>query len=301
MPVHKVKFKSGGINCAGDLYIPDDRRSGSRGPALVIGHGFSMVKEALVEEAGYFQRAGYVVLAIDYRSFGESEGEPRGQLFPLNESEDYRNAISYLETRDEVDPERIGIWGTSFGGAMVIYTGAVDRRAKAIVAQVPVVNGRRWMQALRTSDLWLELLDKLEEDRRRRFRTGEGARVPVTGLSSQGAFCAMPADARILGFLEEAKSGLKTWRPDLVMESIEKIIEFSPEAVIHQISPRPLCIVVTARYDMIHPIEHILDAYHKAGEPKKIALLPYDQLGFYTEPGRGDAMRVAIDWFNQYL
>jgi fermentation-respiration switch protein FrsA (DUF1100 family) len=301
MPVEKVKFKSGGINCLGDLYTPEGHRAGSRGPALVIGHGFSMVREALVEEAGYFQRAGYLTLAIDYRTFGDSEGEPRGQLFPLNESEDYRNAISYLETREEVDPSRIGIWGTSFGGAMVIYTGAVDRRAKAVVAQVPVVNGRRWMQSLRTSDLWLELLDKLDDDRRRRFRTGEGARLPVTGLANQGTFCAMPADAPILTFLEEAKKNLKTWRSDLVLESVEKIIEFNPESVIHQISPRPLCIVVTAGYDMIHPIEHILDAYQKANEPKKIALLPYDQLGFYTEPGRGEAMRVAIEWFNQYL
>src|SRR5712691_4471569 len=197
MAVQKVNFKSGGLNCAGDLYLPDDRKDGRR-PGLVIGHGFSFVKEALVEEGGYFSRAGYVTLAIDYRSFGESEGEPRGQLFPLNESEDYRNAISYLETRDEIDPARIGIWGTSFGGAMVIYTGAVDRRAKAVGAQVPVVNGRRWMQALRTSDLWLELLDKIDEDRRRRFRTGESARVSVTGLASQGVFCAMPADAKIL-------------------------------------------------------------------------------------------------------
>ena len=125
-----------------------------------MGHGFSFVKEALVDDAGCLQRAGYVVLTVDYRTFGESEGEPRGQLFLLNESEDYRNALSYLETRDEVDPARIGIWGTSFGGAIVIYTGAIDRRAKAVVAQVPVVNGRRWMSALRTSDLWLELLDK---------------------------------------------------------------------------------------------------------------------------------------------
>jgi len=84
MPVEKVKFKSGGIHCAGDLYIPDGRRSGSRGPAVVMGHGFSFVKEALVEDAGYLQRAGYVVLTIDYRTFGESEGEPRGQLHSTN-------------------------------------------------------------------------------------------------------------------------------------------------------------------------------------------------------------------------
>ena len=58
------------------------------------------------------------------------------------------------------------------------------------------------------------------------------------------------------------------------MESIEKIIEFNPEAVIHQISPRPLCIVVTAGYDMIHPIEHIFDAYKKANEPRKSRCCP---------------------------
>jgi hypothetical protein len=106
----------------------------------------------------------------------------------------------------------------------------------------PVVNGRRWIQALRTTDLWLELLDKIDEDRRRRFRTGESARAPVTGLASQGVFCAMPADAKILAFLEEAKKNLKTWRPDLAMESIEKIIELNPEAVLspHTIAVSPL-------------------------------------------------------------
>ncbi len=169
------------------------------------------------------------------------------------------------------------------------------------MAQVPVVNGRRWMQSLRTSDTWLVLLDKLEEDRRRRFRTGEGARVPVTGLASRGDFCAMPADQQILDFLDQARGNLKTWRPDLVLESVERIIEFNPEAVIHQIAPRPLCMVVTAGYDMIHPIEHILDAYRKASEPKKLVLLARNQTDLYGEPGRGEAMRHAIEWFNQYV
>lgn len=300
MQMQKVRFPSGGVLCAGDLYLPDEPSRGPR-PGLVIGHGFSFVKEVLGEEARYFTDAGYVVLAIDYRTFGESEGEPRGQLFPLNEVEDYRNAISYLQTRREVDPERIGIWGTSFGGAVVIYTAAVDRRVKAVVAQVPVVNGRRWMQALRTSAQWLALLDRLEEDRRLRFETGQGARVPVSGRGDQGVFCAMPADEQIVSFLEQAKTEVKTWRPDITLESVERIIEFNPESVIHQIAPRPLCVVVTAGYDMIHPIEHILDAYQKAREPKKLHLLPFNQLDLYSEPGRGVAMRCAIEWFSQSL
>src|SRR5712692_2998035 len=132
MAVQKVKFKSGGLNCAGDLYLPDERRDGRR-PALVIGHGFSFVKEALVEEGGYFSRAGYVTLAIDYRSFGESEGEPRGQLFPLNQVEDFRNGVSFLQRADGVNRERIGIWGTSNSGGTVIYAAAVDPRIKAVV------------------------------------------------------------------------------------------------------------------------------------------------------------------------
>jgi acetyl esterase/lipase len=227
--------------------------------------------------------------------------EPRGQLFPLNEVEDFRNAISYLQSRDEVDPQRIGIWGTSFGGAVVIYTAAFDRRAKTVVAQVPVVNGRSWMKLLRASAQWLELLDRLDEDRLRRFRTGEGARVPVTGLGDRGEFCAMPSDEQICSFFEQARGSLKTWRPDLTLESAEKIIEFFPENVIHLIAPRPICIVTSAGYDMVHPIDTIQEAYRKAGEPKKLVLLPCDQLGAYSEPGRGMAMKAAIEWFDKYV
>ena len=109
MTIETVEFSSGDGRCAGDLYLPENGGSGQ--PAIVIGHGFSFVKEALGEEGKRFSEAGFVTLAIDYRSFGESPGEPRGQLFPLNQVEDYRNAISYLETRDEVDSDRIGSGG----------------------------------------------------------------------------------------------------------------------------------------------------------------------------------------------
>ena len=299
MTIETVEFSSGDGRCAGDLYLPENGGNGQ--PAIVIGHGFSFVKEALGEEGKRFSEAGFVTLAIDYRSFGESPGEPRGQLFPLNQVEDYRNAISYLETRDEVDSDRIGIWGTSFGGATVIYTGGVELRAKAVVAQVPVVNGRRWMQALRVSDTWIELQDRLVEDRRERFRSGKGARVRAARLASDGEVCAMQVDSQIIGFLEEAQKNLKTWRPDITLESVEKVIEFVPESVIHQIAPRPLLIVATAGYDMIHPMDQLLEAYEKAHEPKRLALLPYDQTGLYADPGLGEAMAEAIGWFQKYL
>jgi fermentation-respiration switch protein FrsA (DUF1100 family) len=299
MDLEKVEFSSGDGRCAGDLFLPDT--AVANGAGVVIGHGFSFVKEALVELGRRFAEAGLVALTIDYRSFGESPGEPRGQLFPLNQVEDFRNGISFLETRPEVDEERIGIWGTSFGGATVIYTAGVDVRAKVVVAQVPVVNARRWMRALRTSDQWIELQERLVEDRRQRFRTGSGARVRVAGLGSEGEFCAMPVDRQLMGFLDEAEKELKTWRPDLVLESVEKILEFNPESVIHQIAPRPLLMIATTGYDMIHPIEQVLGAYEKAKEPKRLVLLPYGQTGLYSEPGFSEATTEAVAWFEEYL
>lgn len=299
--VEKVQVPSGGVNLAADLYLPSGSPPEKGWPALVLGHGFSFIKEALVEQGQYFSEGGYATLAIDYRTFGESEGEPRAQLFPLNEVEDYRNSISWLQQREEVDAGLIGIWGTSFGGAVVIWTAAVDRRVKAVVAQVPVVNGRKWMRSLRTADQWEDLLDRLEEDRGRRFRGESSERVPVTGQARKDEFACMPSDGQIVEFLDVAKEQLVTWCEDMALESVEKVIEFDPSSVIHLISPRPLRIVTAAGYDVIHPIDQIMEAYNRASEPKSMILLPFHQLEMYGQPAMNVGLSHALDWFNQHL
>ena len=60
---------------------------------------------------------------------------------------DYRNAITFVQTLDGVDPERIGIWGTSYSGGHVLVVAAVDRRVRCVVAQVPTISG--WQTTLR--------------------------------------------------------------------------------------------------------------------------------------------------------
>ncbi len=301
--MQKVRFKSGGVSCAGDLYTPSDQRSGERRPGVVVGHGFGVLKQSLIEVGEFFGRAGYVTLAIDYRTFGESEGEPRGQLFPLNEVEDFRNAISYLQSREDVDPERIGIWGTSFGGAVVIYTAAVDLRVKAVVAQVPVVNGRRWMQALHSSAAWEELLRRLQEDRQRRYDGQEGARVPPTQRGGPDGI--VPMDPRTMVVFQEytkrTGKALVTAEALITLESIEKVVEFYPEHVIHLIGPRPLYIVTTAGRDVIHLLDQIQDAYRKANEPRRLVLLPFEAYDLYWEPGRSVALEQALECFRQYI
>jgi fermentation-respiration switch protein FrsA (DUF1100 family) len=299
----KVTFLSGDTVCAGDLYMPEDMKPEERRPGIVIGHGFGVVKKSLVEVGKHFSNAGYVTLAIDYRTFGESAGEPRGQLFPLNQVEDFRNAISFLQAHPTVDRDRIGIWGTSFGGAVAIYTAAVDLRVKTVVTQVPVVNGRRWMQALHNSAGWDALLLRLQEDRDRRYRGEPSAAVPPTQRGGPDGI--VPMDPRTMVVFEEytARTGqpLITADPLITLESVEKVIEFFPENVIQYIAPRPVHIVTTERRDVIHLLEQIQDAYKKANEPKKLILLPFEAYDLYWDPGRKAALDAAVACFNRYI
>lgn len=82
-----------------------------------------------------------MVLLHDHRGFGASDGEIRHDIDPWQQIADWRYAISYLESLPEVDPGRIGLWGTSYAGGHAIVLGATDRRLRAVVAQVPTISG----------------------------------------------------------------------------------------------------------------------------------------------------------------
>jgi fermentation-respiration switch protein FrsA (DUF1100 family) len=297
-----VKFKSGGINCAGDLYLPPGFGQSRKFPGLVIGHGTAQTKKSLADQGAFFSRNGYAVLAIDYRSFGESEGEPRGKLFPMSQVEDFRNGVSFLQRLPGLDPGRIGIWGTSNSGGTVIYAAAVDRRIKAVVAQVPVVDHYRWMRWLRSQREWWELLARVEEDRQRRYDTGEGARIPVSTVDT---FCYRPLlqnmVARTTAAMEKTgKPPLAPGATEVLLESVEKALEFSAASVIDRIAPRALSIIAT-KNDDAHPIEQIVEAYEMAREPKSLTLLDMYVLDVYWEPGLSIALGKATEWYDEYL
>jgi acetyl esterase/lipase len=76
-------------------------------------------------------------LAVDWRTVGSSEGEPRCQWQPFWQVEDLRSGVSYLRTRPEVDPERIGLWGHSTAAGVAVVAGALDRRVKCVAGQNP--------------------------------------------------------------------------------------------------------------------------------------------------------------------
>ncbi len=147
VPREDVTFPSHGERCAGWLWRAG---GGKPGPTVVLGHGFSATKEARLDAYGEkFAAAGYSALAFDYRHFGGSTGEPRELLDIGMQLEDWGAAIAYARALPESDPDRIVLWGTSFGGGHVLAVAAGDRDVAAVISQAPHVDGPATMKAMK--------------------------------------------------------------------------------------------------------------------------------------------------------
>jgi dipeptidyl aminopeptidase/acylaminoacyl peptidase len=160
-----VVIYSDGVKMRGDLYLPKGAGKEDRRPAVLFCAGTAGVKAGTpVQMAPHFLEASFVFLAFDYRGWGESDGkliavEPipkadakgevtmrarvvRWQMDFADQTQDIRAAISFLAGEPGVDPERIGILGTSYGGGLVTWVASVDPRVRCVVAQVPGMGGR---------------------------------------------------------------------------------------------------------------------------------------------------------------
>ncbi len=134
-----VAFVSGDAECAAWLYLPE--RTGP-GPAVVLGHGLGAIKEMRLDAyAERFAAAGYACLLFDYRHFGASGGEPRQLLDIKRQLADWAAAVEFARGLDAVDPDRIAVFGSSFGGGHAILTAARDPRIAAAIAQCPFTDG----------------------------------------------------------------------------------------------------------------------------------------------------------------
>jgi fermentation-respiration switch protein FrsA (DUF1100 family) len=292
----KVSFNSKGLQCKGWLYVPDDMQ-GKKVPAIVMAHGLSAVKEqSLLDYASQFAAAGFATLVFDYRFFGESEGEPRCQLFPLEMVEDYRNAITWLSDQPEVDADRIGIWGTSFSGGYVLYTGSFDPRVKAVVAQVPHVSGPR-SRFSRSRERWQEDAMAMTERRVERYRTGRVSYIKV--VAPEGEACIIPGKSAY-DFFVGSQEAAPNWRNHLTRESLEKMREFDPAGYVDLMAPTSLLLIAAERDELI-PLDAVKQVYERAADPKGLEVLPTTHFEIYYEPWLSKAAEAAIDWFKRYL
>lgn len=294
-----ISFSSQGVACAGWLFVPDHLGAGERAPAVVMANAFSATKEIyLSNHAERFAEAGFVTLAFDYRTYGASEGEPRSQIFPQDQVDDLRNAISWIGEQPEVDPNRIGVWGVSLGGGHAMFLAAFDKRIKAVVAMIPAINQWENFLLAMPEEAFTGFLGMLTADRQARYATGQVNYMQL--VAPPGEMGLMPEEAYHF-YTEAQKTIAPSWQNQVTMESLEKFAEYDPAGPIHLISPTPLLMIV-AEDDQIIPPGLAKTAFDRALEPKRLIMLPCQHTGVYnTEPWLSQSADAATTWYRDHL
>jgi fermentation-respiration switch protein FrsA (DUF1100 family) len=298
-----VTFRSGDTFAAGWLYLPEQARSGARVPALAMAHGLGAVKEMYLEPfARSFAGAGIAALVFDYRSFGASGGEPRQRLFPRDQIEDYRNALTWLSLQPEIDADRLGVWGSSFSGGHVLHVAAYDPRVKAVVSQVGAMDVHRITLAAVGAEQFAALEQLTVQERIRHATEGGEVYIPSIGLPGRGF--ALQADQESLDFAHEAQATMApSWRNEVTMSSLDAILEHAPARSIELIAPRPL-LMILAQDDPISLPDSIRAAFARAGEPKRLLEVEGSHYSVYPwSKGRNadQAIQAATAWFTEHL
>ena len=285
MITEPVSYFSDGLRLDARFYRPD--REDAALPAVVFCPGSRVTKETPYYHE-YIPRlvdSGLAVLLIDYRGWGESEGTA-GDLYPMQQVADVRNAVTYLQTRSEVNPGRIGLFGVSFGGALGVEAAARDERIRAVVTVLSPMDGSAMLRGSRREYEWVQLLGQLDADRRQRVETGSGESTdhfspPTPERSKTTALSQAPI-------------------PPIPLACLEAIAEFRPLDAVHRIAPRAV-LLIAATLDPTCPVEHSRLAYEAAGSPKRLVVIEStEHYGTYVKH-MDRILEEACSWFERHL
>ncbi|HMJ36548.1 MAG TPA: CocE/NonD family hydrolase [Baekduia sp.] len=289
MQTTTVRFFSDGHQLAGLWRTPDVVDRPLR--AIVQGPGWLGLKDAklYVRYHEALTEAGFGVLVFDYRGFGDSEG-PR-ELSPAAQLADLRNAVTYLTTREDVDADAIGVFGTGgTGGGNAVLLAHVDPRVRVAVSQVPVADGRDWLHRMRSESDWLAFLGDLDTDRRARVTSGEGRRVH-------------PREEIMVPTAERRTTTIKADVDDRIPTSVslaaaDEILDYRPLDAAKQLETALMVIGVEG--DATTPTDHAVALYEAALGPKRLVMQRHTTHYAAYDAYWTSVTPLIVEWFEQF-
>jgi len=299
----EIEFRSGGETCRGWLYTPD--KPAGKLPLVVMAGGWCYVRELVMPHyAERFVQAGLAALLFDYRRLGVSGGEPRQHLDPNDQLEDYRNAISFAETRPEVDPARIGAWGISYSGGHVLILAATDPRLKCVVSTIPVVDGYRNMRRVHGTMGFRRLADAVIADRRARFRNpAERGFIPHAAADPDRTLSAWPFPETYETFAELKRTEAPLYQNSSTIESVELLMSYSVYPFLPRILDVPTLVLVAEGDDLtLWDLE--IDAYNRipTGKKKLFVIPKTTHMTLYSDRSKlAIAAEQATAWLAEHL
>ncbi len=217
-----VEFKtSDNVTLRGWFFTPSNVSSGTKLPCMILTHGLSCIKEMGLDHVAskYVSDLAVSCLVYDHRGFGASDTAshaPRQEVNTWLQANDTRDAVTYVQTREDVDKSKIGVWGYSLSAIHAVYVGAIDRRVKAVVALGPGMDGTEICKRLAAPHALNAMQGLFEMDRLARAKGEEPIRVPV--ISAEGGQCVLPSPESTAFFGRwVGKDDERGWRNELTL------------------------------------------------------------------------------------
>ena len=287
MTEQAVTFTSAGLKLSGVVHVPSGMRAGERRAAFIVLHGFGSNKTSsnTMQPTKVLGELGYVVLRFDMRGCGESEGE-FGRVICLEQVEDTRSALTFLTGHPAVDPERIGVIGSSFGGAVAVYTGGVDERVAAVVSNGGWGDGERKFRGQHPGEAaWKKFTDMLAEGKRHREKTGKSLMVPRYDI--------VPIPVHLRGHL--AQNSIQ----EFTAETAQSMYDFRADDVIGNAAGRPI-LLLHSSVDSVTPTEQSIEMFKRASQPCDLHLFAETDHFMFSETNTR-VRSVIYDWLEKYF
>ena len=283
----KVTFQSGAFKLAGTVRVPDGVKPGEKRPAFIVMHGFGSNSSSsnVLEPCKMFENLGYVTLRIDMPGCGESEG-PRGNLICLEQVQAASDALTFLAKNPNVEGDRIGMIGSSFGAAIAVYVCGVDKRVAAAISSGGWGDGERKFRGQHPGEAaWKKFTDMLAEGKRHREKTGKSLMVPRYDI--------VPIPQHLRGHLAQNSILSSPPRPRRACTTSAPMTSSATPRVV-----RSCC--STRRSTSVTPTEQSIEMFKRASQPCDLHLFAETDHFMFSE-SNARVRSVIYDWLEKYL
>ncbi|MBX9602192.1 MAG: alpha/beta fold hydrolase [Bryobacteraceae bacterium] len=296
-----VDIFSEGTRMHGEVFVAKNAAADKKLPTILMAHGWGGATPAMRRDAILFARAGYFVLTFDYRGWGGSDSrlipvgaqpkanaegkltmevkEVREVVDPVDFATDWFNAIHWLAAEPQVDMDRLGVWGSSFSGGLVVYVAARDPRVKALHSQVGALDGRDMLKVP-------ELRKMAYEDATRMAR-GEKS-YPKPGEPFE-----------VVRFTADGKrevTGKLRGHP-----SYGKMMVYFPVEDVNAAKQCAMQFVIAEKEELFNNGDHAIKAYNAFQGKKNLVTVPgITHYGIYSTAFQ-QSNKLAIEWYDKHL
>ena len=281
----QITFQLSDKNLSGVLHTPDNENQAL--PTVIVLHGFGSNKNSnnVKGPVKLLNDWGYGAFRFDMPGCGDSDGD-RGRVICQEQVEATQAALTYLQSRDEVDSDRIGVLGSSFGAAVAIYAGGIDERFACVISSGGWGHGERKFRGQHpTEEGWMKFTNMLEEGRRHREKTGESLMVSRWDI--------VPIPEHLRNNLSQNSA------ENFPAEVPQSMYNFTAEDVVGNIAPRPLLLLHSSQ-DSVTPTEQSVALFQKANQPCDLHLFAETDHFMFAEDNTR-VREIVKSWLDNFF